>query len=295
MSATSMIDTAVARPAALKFTSLSRHIGCEVEGIDLRQPIEPQAAKAIYRAFLDHAVLLFRDQDLTQEDLIRVTGIFGEFAPLGRPRHTLPSGFSKILPNIMLISNIRENGKPIGALPDGEMFFHSDLCYTEHPVVGTMLYSLEVPREGGDTLFADMYAAYDALPAALKARIDGLRATNRYEIGYDVTIRRGRAPADAPAWTHPMVRVNPQTGRKALYVNRLMTHDIEGMAQDEAEALLDLLYDHQEQRQFIYEHRWRPGDVILWDNRCTLHARTDFSPGERRLLKRITIARDIDA
>ena len=117
---------------------------------------------------------------------------------------------------IMLISNIRENGKPIGALPDGEMFFHSDLCYTEHPVAGTMLYSVEVPRQGGNTLFADQYAAYETLPAELKARIEGRRATNRYEIGYDVTIRRGRAAPDAPAWTHPMVRIHPRTGRKAL-------------------------------------------------------------------------------
>jgi taurine dioxygenase len=194
----------------------------------------------------------------------------------------------------MLISNIRENGKPIGALPDGEMFFHSDLCYIEHPVVGTMLYSVEVPSVGGNTLFADQYAAYEALPAATKAKIDPLNATNRYEIGYDVTIRRGRAAPDAPAWTHPMVRIHPQTGKKALYVNRLMTHDIEGMEETEAEALLGQLYDHQEQQRFVYEHRWRPGDIILWDNRCTLHARTDFSPNERRLLRRITIARDIE-
>jgi taurine dioxygenase len=175
------------------------------------------------------------------------------------------------------------------------MFFHSDLCYIEHPVVGTMLYGVEVPSVGGNTLFADQYAAYETLPAAMKATIDPLRATNRYEIGYDVTIRRGRASPDAPAWTHPMVRIHPQTGRKALYVNRLMTHDIEGMSQDEAEALLEQLYDHQEQKRFVYEHQWRPGDVILWDNRCTLHARTDFSPSERRLLRRITIAKDIDA
>jgi taurine dioxygenase len=195
---------------------------------------------------------------------------------------------------VMLISNIRENGKPIGALPDGEMFFHSDLCYTEHPVVGTMLYSIEVPPAGGNTMFADQYAAYATLPEAVKARVDKLRATNRYDIGYDVTIRRGRASPDAPHWTHPMVRIHPKTGRRALYVNRLMTHDVESMSEAEAEALLAPLYDHQEQRCFVYEHVWRPGDVVLWDNRCTLHARTDFSPSERRLLRRITIARDYD-
>jgi taurine dioxygenase len=151
-----------------------------------------------------------------------------------------------------------------------------------------------VPSVGGNTLFADQYAAYEALPAATKEKIDPLNATNRYDIGYYVTIRRGRASPDAPHWTHPMVRIHPRTGRKSLYINRLMTHDIEGMAQDEAEALLAQLYDHQEQKRFVYEHVWRPGDIILWDNRCTLHARTDFSPNERRLLRRITIAKDID-
>jgi alpha-ketoglutarate-dependent taurine dioxygenase len=128
MSMTSTINAQTGRGAdtAPQFKPLSKHIGCEVTGIDLREPVPEAVASAIYRAWLDHAVLLFRDQDLTQEDLIRVTGIFGEFAPLGRPKHTLPKGFAKILPNIMLISNIRENGETIGALPDGEMMFHHD-------------------------------------------------------------------------------------------------------------------------------------------------------------------------
>lgn len=274
---------------------LTRHIGAEIRGLDLRERPDDQTIRAVYQAWLDHLVIVFPGQNLSQEDLIRVTGYFGELGELSRPAKYFPKGYSRLLPGIMLISNIRENGKPIGALPDGEMFFHSDLCYIEHPVVGTMLYSVEVPSVGGNTLFADQYAAYETLPPPMKAKIDPLRATNRYEIGYDVTIRRGRAAPDAPHWTHPMVRIHPKTGRKALYVNRLMTHDIDGMGQDEAEALLEQLYDHQEQKRFVYEHRWRPGDIILWDNRCTLHARTDFSPSERRLLRRITVARDIDA
>jgi taurine dioxygenase len=273
----------------LDLRRLHPSIGIEAEGLDLRQPIDAVTAAALRQAWYDHAVLVVRGQELNEADQARFGEVFG---PLALAHHTrrVPGRHQ----SVMLISNIRENGKPIGALPDGEMFFHSDLCYTEHPVVGTMLYSIEVPREGGDTLFADMYAAYDSLSSAMKARIENRRATNRYDIGYDVTIRRGRASPDAPAWTHPMVRVHPQTGKKALYVNRLMTHDIEGMSADEAEPLLDALYDHQEQRQFVYAHHWQPGDVVLWDNRCTLHARTDFSPSERRLLKRITVARDIE-
>src|SRR5579875_155348 len=267
-------------PVRLDIRPLAPTIGAEVRGLDLRRPIDAATGAALRQAWYDHAVLLVRGQSLSEDEEARFGEVFGPLA-LAHVTRRAPGRH----PSIMLISNIRENGKPIGALPDGEMFFHSDLCYTEHPVIGTMLYAIEVPSVGGNTLFADQYAAYNALPAAMKARIDGLRATNRYEIGYDVTIRKGRAPDTAPHWTHPMVRVHPKTQKKALYINRLMTHDIEGMDEAEAAALLEQLYDHQEQRRFVYEHFWRPGDVILWDNRCTLHARTDFSPSERRLFK----------
>jgi taurine dioxygenase len=282
-------DTHTITATRLEIRKLHPTIGAEVVGIDLRRPIDPATAAALRQAWYDHGVLLIRGQTLTDEQQVAYAEVFGP-PMLAHPTRRLDGRPQ----SIMLISNIRESGKPIGALPDGEMFFHSDLCYIEHPVVGTMLYAVEVPRVGGNTLFADQYAAYETLPAALKAKIDPLKATNRYEIGYDVTIRRGRASPDAPAWTHPMVRIHPKTGRKALYVNRLMTHDIEGMAQDEADALLEQLYDHQEQKRFVYEHVWRPGDIVLWDNRCTLHARTDFSPSERRLLRRITIQKDIE-
>jgi taurine dioxygenase len=282
-----LMDTGLATRLALR--RLAPTIGAEVLGLDLRQPIDPATAQALRQAWYEHAVLLMRGQELTEDQQARYGEVFGPLA-LAYPTRRLPGRHQ----SVMLISNIRENGKPIGALPDGEMFFHSDLCYTEHPVVGTMLYSIEVPPAGGNTMFADQYAAYATLPEAVKARVDKLRATNRYDIGYDVTIRRGRASPDAPHWTHPMVRIHPKTGRRALYVNRLMTHDVESMSEAEAEALLAPLYDHQEQRCFVYEHVWRPGDVVLWDNRCTLHARTDFSPSERRLLRRITIARDYD-
>jgi taurine dioxygenase len=282
-----LMDTGLATRLALR--RLAPTIGAEVLGLDLRQPIDPATAQALRQAWYEHAVLLVRGQELTEDQQARYGEVFGPLA-LAHATRRLPGRHQ----SVMLISNIRENGKPIGALPDGEMFFHSDLCYTEHPVVGTMLYSIEVPSAGGNTMFADQYAAYATLPEAVKARVDKLRATNRYDIGYDVTIRRGRTSPDAPHWTHPMVRIHPKTGRRALYVNRLMTHDVESMSEAEAEALLAPLYDHQEQRCFVYEHVWRPGDVVLWDNRCTLHARTDFSPSERRLLRRITIARDYD-
>ncbi len=288
MSMMSAIDATTAAAHALRFRPLSKHIGCAVEGIDLRDEVPPAAAKAIYRAWLDHAVLLFRDQDLTQEDLIRVTGIFGEFAPLGRPKHTLPSGFSKLLPNIMLISNIRENGQTIGALPDGEMMFHHDTIHRDEPHKATLLYSVEIPTHGGDTLFASGTAAYDALEPAMKRKLDGRRAVNFYV--YNSVKRDDKQAVDATSQAvHPAVRTHEETGRKALYVNRLMSVRIEGMEEAESEALLNALFDHSERAEFVYTHVWRKGDLIVWDNRCSSHARTDFPSDQRRLLLRTTV------
>ena len=290
MSLMSTIDAAAERSArtGLQFKPLTKYIGCEVSGIDLRQPMSSADESAIYRAWLDHAVLLFRDQDLSQEDLIRVTGIFGEFAPLGRPKHTLPSGFSKILPNIMLISNIRENGETIGALPDGEMMFHHDTIHRDDPHKATLLYSVEIPTYGGDTLFASGTAAYDTLDAATKKRLEGLKAVNYYV--YNSVKRNDKQAVDATSQAvHPVVRTHDETGRKALYVNRLMSVRIEGMDETESDALLNTLFDHSEKPEFVYTHVWRKGDLIVWDNRNSSHARTDFPADQRRLLLRTTV------
>jgi taurine dioxygenase len=286
------MSTAVTRDAdlqpALQFVPMTKHIGCEVKGIDLREPVSPAAASAIYRAWLDHAVLVFRDQDLSQEDMIRITGIFGEFAPLGRPANTLPSGFSKLLPNIMLISNIRENGETIGALPDGEMMFHHDTIHRPDPHKATLLYSVEIPTYGGDTLFASGTAAYDALDAATKAKLEGKRAVNYYV--YNSVVRNDKKAVNADSQAvHPAVRTHEETGRKALYINRLMSVKIEDMPDAESEELLNFLYDHSEKPEFVYTHVWRKGDLIVWDNRCSSHARADFPADQRRLLLRTTV------
>ena len=284
----SMMIDAGTGAAALQLRPLSKHIGCEVKGIDLREPVAQAAASTIYRAWLDHAVVLFRDQDLSQEDLIRVTGIFGEFAPLGRPAHTLPKGFAKILPNIMLISNIRENGETIGALPDGEMLFHHDTIHRDEPHKATLLYSVEIPTYGGDTLFASGTAAYDALDPTIKRKLEGLKAVNYYV--YNSVKRNDKQAVDAASQAvHPIVRTHEETGRKALYVNRLMSVRIEGMQEAESDATLDFLFDHSEKSEFVYSHVWRKGDLIIWDNRCSSHARTDFPSDQRRLLLRTTV------
>jgi len=263
--------------------SLSPALGAEIIGVDLREPLDDATFEQILAAWHQHLVILLRDQKLTEADQVRFAERFGPPAKI----HT--KQFMQKHPAVMLISNIREDGKPIGALPDGEMHFHTDQCHQERPAMASMLYAIEIPSKGGNTLFANAYLAYETLPVDIKCRLAGLNAVNAYDYDSAATIRGRDVPPDAPSYAHPVVRTHPATGRKALYVNRLMTPRIEGLPPQESEELLNLLFDHQEQPEFIYEHVWRSGDILMWDNRCTLHARTDFSADERRLLRRVTI------
>ena len=274
-----------AQPGAGGFAvrPLSGAIGAEITGVDLRNAIDDALAGRLLDAWHRHLVILLRGQELSEDDQVRFAERFGPPAKI----HT--SQFVRSHPAVMLISNIREDGKPIGALPDGEMQFHTDQCHQEIPAKASMLYAIEVPSVGGNTLFANAYLAYETLPAEIKRRLDGRKALNAYDYDTAATVRRSEVPEGAPSCWHPVVRTHPATGRKALYVNRLMTRRIEGLDPAESEDLLAFLFDHQEQPQFVYEHVWRPGDLLMWDNRCTLHARTDFSADERRLLRRVTI------
>ena len=271
----------------LDFAPLTPAIGAEICGIDLREPLDQRRFRVIERLWLDRCVLLFRGQDLSAEHQVAFAERFGA---LGRRANLTPGATEH--PAVMLVSNIREDGKPIGALPDGEMFFHSDQCYVERPCKATMLYAIEVPSSGGNTIFANTVLAYATLPDELKRRITGLSALNAYDYDRSATQRSESMAADAPRFVHPVVRTHPETGRRALYVNRLMTRKIEGMDRAESDALLARLFEHQERAEFRYEHRWRPGDLILWDNRSTVHARTDFSASERRLLRRVILLGD---
>ncbi len=264
---------------------LSSALGAEIRGVDLRQPLDAQTSARIRKIWNDHLVILLRGQELSEEDQVR----FGEsFGPLNRSAKKRAHHNAKN-PAIMLISNIRENGQLIGALPDGEMQFHTDQSHQETPCSATMLYALEVPSTGGDTLFANCYTAYETLSDELKARLEGKRALHAYD--YDnASTRRGTVLKEGiPHAVHPVVRTHPDTGRKALYVNRLMTLSIVDMDPAESEALLQLLFDHIEQPEFVWGQVWKPGDVLMWDNRCSVHARTDFSAAERRLMRRVTI------
>ena len=205
-----------------------------------------------------------------------------------RPPKFFPKGYSRLLPGIMLISNIRENGEPIGALPDGEMMFHHDMIHSEMPDKATMLYSVEIPDTGGNTLFASGYAAYDTLDPAVREKLAGRNAVHHYN--YGSTLKGdGKGTEAFGECIHPVFRTNEDTNRKAVYVNRLMTVGIVDMPKEESAPLLKAVFDHAERKEFVYEHVWRVGDLLLWDNRCSCHARTDFPSTQRRLMWRTTV------
>jgi alpha-ketoglutarate-dependent taurine dioxygenase len=270
------------KPAAFAVRPLSPALGAEILGVDLRDPIDDALKQRLLDVWHQHLVILLRNQTLDEDAQVRFAETFGPPAKITSGRT-----FSVKHPSVMLISNIREDGKPIGALPDGEMHFHTDQCHQAIPAKATVLYAIEIPSRGGDTLFANTYTAYETLPEDIKHRIAGRRALNAYD--KDSTLRTANYDNAGSSCWHPVVRTHPATGRKALYVNRLMTREIEGLPREESDAILQMLFDHQEQAKFVYTHVWRPGDILMWDNRCTLHARTDFSAGERRLLRRVTI------
>lgn len=267
---------------------LSTHTGTEIRSVDLSHPLDPTLAKEIYRIFVDRCVILFRNQTLTMEQLIAASRNFGTVAQYARPPDLQSDAQKSIPPQIMLITNIRKDGKPIGALPDGEMWFHHDMIHADLPHKATMLYSVEIPDHGGDTCFSSLFAAYDALPQRLKEKLEGRMARHAFNYG-----SRFKGDPEGLAArkesVHPAVIVHPDNGRKALYVDRLMTWSIDGLERDESDAVLAEVFDFIERDEFVYEHVWRKGDVLMWDNRSSIHARRDFPAGQTRLMWRTTL------
>jgi len=272
----------------IRYEKLSRHTGAEIRDIDLSTPLASEVAREIYDIFVDHCVMLFRGQNLTQEQLISASANFGSVAHYARPADLRSDVQRKTPPQIMLITNIREDGKPIGALPDGEMWFHHDMIHADLPHKATMLYAVQIPDHGGNTCFSNLFAAYDALPERLKQKLEGRTALNAFNYGSrfkgDPEGLAARKEAE-----HPAVIVHPDNGRKAIYVDRLMTHAIVGMDPKESDALLEEVFDFIERDEFVYEHEWRKGDVLMWDNRSSIHARRDFPADQIRLMWRTTL------
>lgn len=272
--------------AEFEVVPLSDAIGTEIRGVDLRHSLDSSVMGAIEKAWLDHVVILFRGQELAPADQERFARYFGELEAVKSSASQTDDE-----PHIMFISNVRDAGLRT-ALEDGDMWFHSDQCYYELPASGTTLYAIEVPPKGGNTLFSNGYTAYESLPEDVKRTLDGKLALNIYDYQYNAVVQSRVNRDDAPRFVHPAVRVHPLTARKALFVNRLMTDHIVDMDSGESRELLDFLFDHMERPEFVYEHVWRPGDLLMWDNRCSTHARTHFEPTDRRMLRRIAVKGD---
>ena len=273
-------------------------LGAEVRGIDLRRPLDDAEFDTLLAAWHEHLVLLIRGQPLTDAELIAFARHFGELQPA--PANELTDKFGTDLadyPEIAVVSNIIEKGKPIGALGSGEAFWHTDSSYIERPPAGSFLHALEVPPRGGDTSFCNMYLAYETLPEATKSRIATLEALHNYSYTASGVLRKGEHetddPSKAPGAHHPLVRRHPGTGRPALFLGRRLKSYIIGLPLEESEALLDELWAHTTQRKFVWTHKWRVGDLIIWDNRCTMHQREPFDPDSRRLMHRTQIVGDV--
>jgi taurine dioxygenase len=272
----------------LTWSPLSPAIGALVEGLDLREPLEDTAKQQLRHLLDENCIVLIRDQSLSEEQLAIAGSWVGTLATRGRPSTVRRESN----PYITKVSNIRENGVLIGSLPDGEMLFHADSAFNEFPHRASFLYAIEIPSIGGNTCFANMYKAYDMLPEGLKRRLEGRHALQFYDYATYEKADREAGRSNVRSAVHPVVIVHPRSKRKALYISRLMTRKIEELDQAESDDLIAELLTYAEHPSIIYEHRWRPGDLLVWDNLSSTHARTDFSPAERRLLLRGTTIGD---
>ena len=275
---------------AAMFRRLSPHTGVEVTGIDLNQPIDDGLREALNRAFVEHSVLVVRDQTFTPDQMLAAVRLFGEVFVQHNTRFALPE-----CPLIHYISNQDK-------FPDGRRYIPGEGYHTDHsndrmPPKATVLHAVQLPDAGGDTQYVNMHAAYEGLPAVLRERIDPLRAVHVYQSRHSARKLMGlteNAKDRVPdAVVHPLVRTHPETGRRAIYINPIRIDDIEGMAEAEAQGLLTQLLAHATQPQYEYRHKWQLGDLVMWDNRCLLHkANGDYDMDQMRYLYRVMLKGD---
>jgi taurine dioxygenase len=294
--------------AAFEVIPTGAALGAEIRGVDFALPVPEEVKEALRRAWADHLVLLIRGQQLDDEQLLAASAIFGPPHHAASRKYHLDAG-EKVddrhmisrHPSITIISNLDANGNPVrdnGGLGSYEVVWHTDNSYVEVPPAGSMLYSLEIPAEGGggDTSFNNQYLAYEELPEDLKRAIEGKSQVHDSSRNSAGVLRPGvkmpTRPEEVQGPVHPLVRVHPVTGRRALYLGRRRawpSNYIVGMPNAESEALLDRLWAHATQPKYAWTHKWRVGDVVLWDNRCCMHYRTEIDATQRRVMHRTTI------
>ena len=279
--------------ASLTVRKLTRHIGAEIEGIDLSRPMTAEQFQDINDTLVTHGVIVMRDQDLSPKMHVDFASRFGSLVG-----HVVKRFGLEEYPEVTLISNVvNEKGEKIGADRAG-MIWHSDMSYMQRPVLGSMLYGVECPDEGANTEFASMFAAHDALPEKLRVQLSGLRGVHDYAWHYETYLAH-RTPltneekAKTPPVTHPALRTHPVTGRRAVYLSEGLTRTIEGMDDEAGRKLVVEVSQFSTQPQFVYSHKWQVGDLVMWDNRSTMHRATEFDNRQRRLMRRTTVEGDI--
>ena len=265
-------------------------LGAEVRGLDLRE-LNDSLFSMIHRAWLDNLVLLVRGQNFNPSELIAFSRRFGELdlAPIQETGRRFVDG----VPELYIVSNVLKDGEPIGSLGSGEARWHTDMSYLEQPPMASMLYAIEVPASGGDTEFINMYSLYDLLPEGLKRRIGNLRIKHDATYNSGGYLRQGVQPVDdplvSPGVYHPLVCTHPETRRRALYLGRRRNAYIESLSLTDSEALLDELWSYTSRADLTWRNIWSVGDLVLWDNRCTMHRRDSFDPNARRILYRTQV------
>lgn len=280
------------QPVGFEIRPLSPACGAEIVGLDISQTLAQQTIDDIRAAWQEHIVLVFRGQELSEAQQLSFAARFGELGERKQAPDALrhrTEGTEQTDNRVLLVSNKMVDGKPIGSFGDGDMWYHIDSGYSERPYKYTFLYGVELPSTGGNTLFSNTYAAYDALPPEMKDKLAGHKALHIHQYERRARVDISGDISGSPHWFHPVFITHPETGRKALFVDRLMTRRLEGLDPDDSEKTLDFLYDHVEDREFVYEHVWQLGDFVMWDNRCSVHGRTYFPKDEGRILRRCTI------
>jgi taurine dioxygenase len=267
---------------------LSPAMGAEIRGLDLSNPLSPQTWKAVRAAYLQYQVLAFRDQTMDEDEHEAFAQRFGELQV-----HVLNQYHKRGNPRVLVITNIDENGKPIGEHPDpGAAIWHTDGSWSAQRALATMLYGMHLPKWGGDTLFTNMYAAYEGLSDAMKRRLEGMKAVHDLNYSRSQTSAKQQMSEEqkraAPPVEHDVIRVHPETGRKAIYLGQHASH-IAGMPLDEGRALVQEINAHATQDKYRYAHPWRLRDFVMWDNRCVMHKATEFDwMNDVRILRRTT-------
>ncbi len=285
---------------SLKITPLDAGLGATVSNIDISKPLDAGTIAALRRAWLEHIVLVFHDQSLSDPQLLDFTRYFGEleYPPYKLLNYSQGSGQKADIPvEINVISNVIEDGKKIGQLGNSEAKWHTDTPFVEQPPSASVLHALELPPSGGNTSFMNMYAVLDALPPALRARIEGRRCKHDVSHTSDGVLRHdyeeSKDASECPGPWHPIVRTHPESDRKALYLGKRLYAYIEGLPVAKSEAVLDEIWDIAIRPEFTCEHVWRMGDVLMWDNRCAMHRRDEFDGTQRRIMHRSQLKGEI--